>query len=374
MLTLSPHSITSLGPFYWFGELHQSDTPPVKHADSNGSNSLSSLIGFEEIIHRLQARVLDPYENGVAETYHTLGINPCSGVLISGPHGSGKSSLAQWLLDTGRRQFRSISVSCADLVHKVVGESEQRIAQLFSDARELAPCFLVLENLDIILGQLGPNSSASTPSSFSEVSSPPVSSEDSESGTASAASSSSSKDSSDIFDSSSRFQSATDASSRTIGSYRSRRTAHAAVDRLLSSLLVEIDGLRPPSTEVIGGADLDNHKARCRELEQKTVNTVIVIATTCDPDLLDRALTRPGRLEEHVVLHLPDYEQRIKIVSSYVQKTSLSSLDPTIVEQIASTTEGKSPAELRVLVQEAAMDQLRREVQMREEAASVRSK
>ncbi len=42
------------------------------------------------------------------------------GILISGPSGSGKSALAQWLMRERRSKYRSVAVSCADLVHKVL--------------------------------------------------------------------------------------------------------------------------------------------------------------------------------------------------------------------------------------------------------------
>ena len=41
------------------------------------------------------------------------------GVLIHGPSSCGKTSLACWLAQEGRKHFKLISVACADLVHKV---------------------------------------------------------------------------------------------------------------------------------------------------------------------------------------------------------------------------------------------------------------
>lgn len=55
----------------------------------------------------------------------------CRGILIHGPSGCGKSSLANWLAFSVRHRFRLVTVSCAELVHKLVGESERRIAACF---------------------------------------------------------------------------------------------------------------------------------------------------------------------------------------------------------------------------------------------------
>ena len=43
-----------------------------------------------------------------------------SGIVISGPSSSGKTLLATWLAYETRSQFKFISVSCADLVQKVL--------------------------------------------------------------------------------------------------------------------------------------------------------------------------------------------------------------------------------------------------------------
>ena len=80
-----------------------------------------------------------------------LSCRPCSGVLLHGPHGSGKSALIQWLTSQAGPRFQRIEVPCADLVHKVVGESEKRLQSYFQAARKVAPAILVLDNIDIHL-------------------------------------------------------------------------------------------------------------------------------------------------------------------------------------------------------------------------------
>ncbi len=159
----------------------------------------------------------------------------------------GKTALARWLTrqvdndNSGSGGLcRVVEISCADLIHKVVGEAERRITDVFREgifiielnqktsfacqiffyifffsfafpARRRAPCFIILDNLDIIIGSTGGGGG---------------------------------------------------------GGLRSR-TSHAATDRLLSVLLVEIDGLE------------SRHHNQSRGF-------VTVIATATNADSLDR--------------------------------------------------------------------------------------
>jgi cell division protease FtsH len=80
---------------------------------------------------------------------------------------------------------------------------------------------------------------------------------------------------------------------------------------------------------------------------------VIVIAATNRPDVLDPALLRPGRFDRHVTLDLPDRNDRLAILNVHTRKVPL---EPDVdLEQIASGTSGFSGADLKNLVNEAAM-------------------
>eukprot|EP01035_Chromulina_nebulosa_P019896 gene19896-25851_t len=68
-----------------------------------------------------------------------------------GSSGCGKTTLALKLGYSMRDSHKFISISCADLVHKVVGESEKMISSIFTSARKIAPCFLLLDNIDSII-------------------------------------------------------------------------------------------------------------------------------------------------------------------------------------------------------------------------------
>jgi cell division protease FtsH len=86
---------------------------------------------------------------------------------------------------------------------------------------------------------------------------------------------------------------------------------------------------------------------------------VIVLAATNQPDVLDPALLRPGRFDRRVVVNLPDKSGREAILKVHTRNVPLAG-DVDLAE-IASTTPGLSGADLRNLVNEAALLAARRE-------------
>jgi cell division protease FtsH len=81
--------------------------------------------------------------------------------------------------------------------------------------------------------------------------------------------------------------------------------------------------------------------------------TVIVLAATNRPDVLDPALLRPGRFDRHVTLELPDAEARVQILKVHTRKVPLA--DDVDMPTVAAGTPGFSGADLKNLVNEAAM-------------------
>ena len=80
---------------------------------------------------------------------------------------------------------------------------------------------------------------------------------------------------------------------------------------------------------------------------------VIVLGATNRPDVLDPALLRPGRFDRHVVLELPDRNDRIAIFKVHSRKIPLA--DDINLEQISAGTPGFSGADIKNLINEAAM-------------------
>lgn len=80
---------------------------------------------------------------------------------------------------------------------------------------------------------------------------------------------------------------------------------------------------------------------------------VVVIAATNRPEILDKALTRRGRIDRHIHVDLPDLEGRAEILAVHVRDIlAAPGLD---LRRIAGSTFGFSGADLRALVNEAAL-------------------
>ena len=85
---------------------------------------------------------------------------------------------------------------------------------------------------------------------------------------------------------------------------------------------------------------------------------VIVLAATNRPEILDAALLRPGRFDRHVVVSAPDQAGRQKILE--VHSTSVPLAADVDLGGVASTTPGMVGADLKNLVNEAALLAARR--------------
>jgi ATP-dependent metalloprotease len=112
-----------------------------------------------------------------------------------------------------------------------------------------------------------------------------------------------------------------------IGGKRNTRDA-SYVRQTLNQLLTELDGFEQNSG-------------------------VIIIAATNFPELLDKALTRPGRFDRNVVVGLPDVRGRIAILKHHMKKI-VTGQDVSL-EALAAGTPGFSGAELENIINQAAV-------------------
>ncbi len=85
---------------------------------------------------------------------------------------------------------------------------------------------------------------------------------------------------------------------------------------------------------------------------------VVVLAATNRPDVLDPALLRPGRFDRHVTLNLPDKSARRAILDIHAKNLPLKDSDN--LDLIAAGTPGFSGADLKNLLNEAAISAARR--------------
>ncbi|MEJ2566238.1 MAG: ATP-dependent zinc metalloprotease FtsH [Gammaproteobacteria bacterium] len=103
---------------------------------------------------------------------------------------------------------------------------------------------------------------------------------------------------------------------------------HDEREQTLNQILAEMDGF-------------EGHEA------------VIVLAATNRPDVLDPALLRPGRFDRHVTLDLPDRKDRVALLQIHSRNVPLAA--DVDMEKLASGTPGFSGADVKNLINEAAM-------------------
>jgi cell division protease FtsH len=109
---------------------------------------------------------------------------------------------------------------------------------------------------------------------------------------------------------------------------RGNDSATADQDQTLNQLLIEMDGFDQSSS-------------------------IVVIGSTNRPDVLDRALTRPGRFDREIAVNLPDVRGREAILNVHARRMKLDSeLD---LSWVARGTPGFSGADLANLLNEAAI-------------------
>ena len=115
----------------------------------------------------------------------------------------------------------------------------------------------------------------------------------------------------------------------------------------------------------IGSKRLDSSTSGDREVQRtlmqllsemdgfESTQNVKIIAATNRPELLDKALLRPGRFDRIIEIGLPDSSARTKILKILTQNMPLNK--SVNLKQIANKTDGFSGAELKALVMEAGM-------------------
>ncbi|HEX8051157.1 MAG TPA: AAA family ATPase [Solirubrobacterales bacterium] len=98
-------------------------------------------------LQQLQAVIEDP------EAAVRFGVEPPTGLLLAGPPGTGKTSVAKVLAAQAKCSFYPISG--ADVISKWVGESERNIRQLFERARANRPSIVFIDEIDAVAGSRG---------------------------------------------------------------------------------------------------------------------------------------------------------------------------------------------------------------------------
>ncbi|XP_022380498.1 spermatogenesis-associated protein 5-like protein 1 isoform X1 [Enhydra lutris kenyoni] len=246
--------------------------------------------GLEDVKLKLKQSIEWPLK--FPREFIRMGLTQPKGVLLYGPPGCAKTTLVRALATSCHCSF--VSVSGADLFSPFVGDSEKVLSQVFQQARANTPAVVFLDEIDSILG------------------------------------------------------------SRSIS-----KTECNVQERVLSVLLNEIDGVGLKTTERRGSKS--DQQGKYKELKKKEElefqeffnRSVMIVAATNRPDVLDDALLRPGRLDKIIYIPPPDEKGRLSILKVYTKNMPVG---PDVsLENLAAETCFFSGADLGNLCKEAAL-------------------
>ncbi len=101
---------------------------------------------LEEAKQKIREMVELPLKH--PELFKRLGIEPPKGILLYGPPGCGKTLLAKAVANETDAYF--IAINGPEIMSKFYGESEQRLREIFEEAKEHAPSIIFIDEIDAI--------------------------------------------------------------------------------------------------------------------------------------------------------------------------------------------------------------------------------
>ena len=226
----------------------------IRFSDVAGEDEAKENLA--EIVHYLH----NPKE------YEEIGASMPKGILLVGPPGTGKTMLAKAV--AGEANVPFFSMSGSEFVEMFVGMGASKVRDLFSQAKEKAPCIVFIDEIDAIGqkrdGRIGGNDER---------------------------------------------------------------------EQTLNQLLAELDGFDPSKG-------------------------VIVLGATNRPEVLDKALLRPGRFDRRITVDRPNLAGRLATLQVHTRNIRLA--EDVNLEKIAQATAGCVGADLANLVNEAALRAVRK--------------
>ena len=146
-----------------------------------------------------------------------------------------------------------------------------------------------------------------------------------------------------------------------VGASRVRDLFKQAVENAPCIVFIdEIDAIGKSRDNVIGGNDEREQTLNQLLAEMDGFDSskgVVILAATNRPEVLDKALLRPGRFDRRIIVDLPDLEGRKAILKVHARHVIM---EPAVdLDAIALSTPGASGADLENIINEAALRAVR---------------
>lgn len=133
----------------------------LKQREGKDRVSLDQPVQWEDVVLADETReqlmeMLNVFAH--PELARSIGVSPPTGILLHGPPGTGKTTIARAMSTELAASF--YEQSAADLLSKWVGESEERVKKLFEKARANRPSVIFIDEIDALLRRRSSNSSS----------------------------------------------------------------------------------------------------------------------------------------------------------------------------------------------------------------------
>lgn len=154
-ITTNTHSIQSLQQYFHnLNSNHQTN-----NSNNNNNNQENHFFGHVRILHNLLNLIKFPLK--YSELYSLYRIIPLNGILLYGPPGTGKTHLVRSLLNY-LPNYSFINVELSDVLSGVIGGSEQRIRDVFQQAKSSSPSILFIDEFQALFSSTHSSHSSSS--------------------------------------------------------------------------------------------------------------------------------------------------------------------------------------------------------------------
>lgn len=232
-------------------KVHISGQKAVDRREQHNKITLENLGGYEDVVSQLK----DMVNTALSDSVHIPSLS-YTGVLLYGPHGTGKTFIAKAM--AGSSKAHLTIVQSGELFSKYYGETESRLKATFMKALDNSPSIILLDDVDTLCP---------------------------------------------------------------------KRKGTDQEKRVVATLITLLDLM----------------KHSCKK--------IVVLATTSDPNSIDAALRRPGRLDREIEVAVPTPHDRLEIMKLLLQPYNL---DTATVESVSQAAHGFVASDLCSLVTRAS--------------------